>query len=74
MPGASELRLARNLSDPERYISVGDRNGVDAVRSCKSSPEFRERMARVREHVAEFQPDELSLVATASHGAVRVSP
>jgi hypothetical protein len=27
----------------------------------------------VREHVAEFQPDELALVATATHGAVTIS-
>jgi heme-degrading monooxygenase HmoA len=72
MPGAGELRLARNLSDPERYVSFGDWDGVDAVRSWKSSPEFRERMARVREHVAEFQPDELALVATATQGAATI--
>jgi trimethylamine:corrinoid methyltransferase-like protein len=37
----------------------------------KSSPEFRERMAQVLQHVEEFKPTELALVATAQAGATR---
>jgi hypothetical protein len=42
------------------------------VRDWKGSPEFRERMAQVLQHVAEFQPSELKLVATADAGAAQI--
>jgi hypothetical protein len=36
---------------------------VEAMSAWKSNPEFRERMAAVRAHVAEFTPSEFELVA-----------
>ena len=38
------------------------------MRAWKGSPEFKERMARVLQHVSEFNPTELELVATADEG------
>ena len=71
MPGAQELRLVRDVGDGWRYLSFGAWESEDAVRAWKSAPEFRPRMARVLEHVAQFEPSELALVATARAGAVR---
>jgi heme-degrading monooxygenase HmoA len=70
MPGAGTLRLVRDLHDPGRFVSFGDWENIDDVRAWKSSTEFRERMAQVLQHVDEFQPTELALVATASAGSV----
>ncbi len=67
MPGAGRLQLVRDLREPERFVSFGDWGSIDQVRDWKSSPEFRERMARVLQHVDEFQPTELTLIASAEH-------
>ena len=64
-PGAGKLRLVRDLHQPERFMSFGDWESIEQVREWKSSPEFRERMARVLQHVDEFQPAELTLIASA---------
>src|SRR5262249_47410225 len=64
-PGAGRLQLARDLHEDGRYVSFGDWASEEAVRSWKSSPEFKERMAQVLQHVGEFRPVELGLVATA---------
>src|SRR5262249_14117273 len=68
MPGAGQLRLTRDLFDEGRYVSFGDWASVEDVRSWKTSPEFKERMAQVLQHVGEFQPLELGLVAVAEDG------
>ena len=71
MPGAGTLHLVRDLEQPERFMSFGDWENIEQVRDWKSSPEFRERMARVLQHVDEFKPSELTLVAAAEHGSTR---
>ena len=73
MPGAGTLRLTRDLYEEGRYVSFGDWSSVEEVRGWKSSPEFKERMAQVLQHVTEFQPAELGLVATAGDGAPRMN-
>jgi heme-degrading monooxygenase HmoA len=65
-PGAGKLQLVRDLGRPERFMSFGDWESIEQVRDWKSSPEFRERMARVLQHVDEFQPSELTVVASAT--------
>lgn len=70
MPGAGRLRLVRDIHLPEQFTSFGEWQTVEAVRAWKSSPEFRERMAQVLQHVGTFQPSELELVAEADHGTV----
>ena len=72
MPGAGILRLGRDMSDAERFVSFGTWESADAAHAWKASPEFRERMARVQEHVERFEPAELDLVATADAGATTV--
>ena len=73
MPGAGTLRLVRDLHEPGRFVSLGDWESLDEVKAWKSSPEFRERMAQVLQHVEEFHPTELALVASAEQGEVESS-
>jgi heme-degrading monooxygenase HmoA len=64
MPGAGTLRLARDLGDATRYVSFGWWDSAESAHAWKSSPEFRERMGRVQQHVAKFSPAELEIVET----------
>jgi heme-degrading monooxygenase HmoA len=73
-PGAGTLRLARDVRQPERFVSFGRWDTPDAVRDWKSSPEFRERLAQVRQQVDEFEPTEFAVVATAESGVAAVDP
>ena len=68
MPGAGTLSLTRDARDDELFLSFGAWDSIDAVRAWKSAPEFRERLAHVLQHVNEFVPSELALVATAEAG------
>jgi heme-degrading monooxygenase HmoA len=70
MPGAGRLALIRDLDAPERFVSFGAWERIEQVHAWKSSPEFRERMARVQEHVSEFRPTESGLIAAAEAGTV----
>jgi heme-degrading monooxygenase HmoA len=69
MPGAGRLRLGRDLHEPGRFVSFGDWESGETVAAWKMSPEFKERMAQVLQHVGEFKPSELELLATATQGA-----
>ena len=70
MPGAGLLRLVRDMTEPEHFTSFGEWETVDDVRAWKTSPEFRERMAHVLQHVGSFRPSELELVAEAEDGSI----
>jgi heme-degrading monooxygenase HmoA len=72
-PGAGRLQLTRDLTHPSRFVSFGAWQSIDDVRAWKSSPEFRERMAHVLQHVDDFQPAELELVAAAEDGSTERS-
>lgn len=74
MPGAGRLQLTRDLYEKGRYVSFGEWSSNDAVRDWKGSPEFKERMAHVLQHVGEFQSAELGLLATAEDGVTAGSP
>lgn len=63
LPGAGTAVLARDLRDPGRFVSFAAWRDVEAVGAWKTSPEFKPRMARVQEHVDEFAPTELAVVA-----------
>jgi len=69
-PGAGRLHLTRDLFEDGRYVSFGDWASLEEVHDWKSSPEFKERMAHVLQHVAEFNPAELEEVALAEKGSV----
>jgi len=63
MPGAGRLQLTRDLYEEGRYVSFGSWSSEEAVRGWKGSPEFKERLAQVVQHVAEFSSAELGMVA-----------
>jgi heme-degrading monooxygenase HmoA len=63
MPGAGTARLTRDLREPQRYLSFAPWESADALQAWRSHPEFSQRIAAVREHVAEFTPSEYELVA-----------
>ncbi len=63
MPGAGTARLIRDLDEPRRYLSFAPWESAEAMHAWKADPEFGERIAAVREYVAEFTPSELELVA-----------
>jgi heme-degrading monooxygenase HmoA len=69
MPGAGTVRLARDLRDPEQFVSFAAWESIEAVRAWKSSPEFKERMSRVQRHVDKFAPTELEVVAAFERGS-----
>ena len=68
MPGAGTARLTHDLREPQRYLSFAPWETVEDMHAWKSSPEFGQRMRVVREHVAEFTPSELELIAEVSVG------
>ena len=62
-PGATSLRLGRVTVNPSTFMSFASWTDEAAVRAWKSQPGFTEHMARVRQHVAEFEPSELDVVS-----------
>jgi heme-degrading monooxygenase HmoA len=73
MPGAGTLRLGRDVGDPLRFVSYAAWQDTDSVRAWKSAPQFHERLARVLQHVGDFQPAELDVVATVAAGVSAVT-
>jgi heme-degrading monooxygenase HmoA len=65
LPGARRAVLARDLRDPERFVSFSGWESLEAVKAWKSSPEFKPRMSRVQAHIDKFAPTELEIVAVA---------
>jgi heme-degrading monooxygenase HmoA len=68
LPGAGVARLARDLRDPERFVSFVEWADLESVRAWKGSPEFKERMGRVQKHIDGFAPTEVEIVATCARG------
>jgi len=68
-PGSGLARLARDVREPDRFLSFLDWESIEAVRGWKGSPEFKERMSRVQKHIDKFAPTELELVASCVTGA-----
>lgn len=67
MPGAQVAVLARDLRDPDRFVSLISWDSIDAVRAWKTSPDFKPHMAQVQQHIDKFAPTELEVVASAVH-------
>jgi heme-degrading monooxygenase HmoA len=62
LPGAGRAVLARDLRDPERFVSFVAWADIEAVRAWKGSPEFKPRMSKVQEHIDKFAPTELEVI------------
>ena len=63
MPGSGTARLARDMSEPGRYMSFAPWESTDQMHAWKNDPGFGERMGAVQAHVAEFTPREFEVVA-----------
>lgn len=61
-PGAGTIRLVRDLDRPNRFMSFGPWDSFEAQHRWKQTPEFAERMQRVRQHVEAFEPSTNELV------------
>jgi heme-degrading monooxygenase HmoA len=68
-PGAGPLRLARDLDDPELFISYGEWDSYEAIRSWKDTPVFRERIAQVLQYVSKFESKNLNVMLTVENGS-----
>jgi heme-degrading monooxygenase HmoA len=73
MPGAGALRLVRDLKEPSQFMSFAPWESIDAIHAWKSSPEFKERIGMVKQHVDEFTASELELVTAVESGAYATS-
>lgn len=63
LPECGTLRLVRDVEQPSRFLSFAPWESFEAQHAWKGTDEFRERMARVQRHVAEFTPSVYELVA-----------
>jgi heme-degrading monooxygenase HmoA len=61
-PGSGTFRLVRDVDDASRFMSFAPWESFEAQRDWKQSDEWRERMGRVQQHVAEFTPAVFELV------------
>jgi heme-degrading monooxygenase HmoA len=68
-PGVRTLRLVRDLKEPAKFISFADWDGIEAIHAWKALPEFRERIARVKQHTEEFTAAEAELAVSVSAAA-----
>src|SRR5919204_1370494 len=62
MPGSGTFRLVRDLDHPRRFMSFAPWESFELQRDWKQSPEFPERLGRVRQHVESFEPSTYELV------------
>ena len=69
-PGAVTFRLVRDVRSAARFISFGQWEDADAVRTWKSSAEFKEGLSRVVKQATEFEPTELVVLKKAARGTV----
>lgn len=69
LPGAGATVLARDLRDPERFVSFMAWESLEAVRAWKTHPEFKARMSLVQQHVDRFAPTETEVVRRAGGSA-----
>jgi heme-degrading monooxygenase HmoA len=69
LDGASALRIGRDTTDARRFVSFGVWESANSVRAWKATPEFREGLARVLQHVDDFQPSELDVLAVSAADA-----
>jgi quinol monooxygenase YgiN len=70
LPGAQTLRLVRDVRNPGRFVSFGQWDDAEAVRSFKSSPEFKAGLGRMVALATDFEPTELVTLAKSADGTV----
>jgi heme-degrading monooxygenase HmoA len=63
VPGSMWAKLLRDSSTPNRFVSFGPWQSLDAIERWRSQPGFVERVQRLRELLDGFEPSTLELVA-----------
>ena len=66
---AGTFRLTREVKDPRRFFSFAPWPGIEPIQAWKQSPEFRERIGRVKQHTDDFTAWELELVTAVGEPA-----
>ena len=66
LPGSGTFRLLRDADQPNRFVSFGSWEEIDAQNAWTQHPEFAERLGRVRAHCDEFTPSSYELAADVS--------
>jgi heme-degrading monooxygenase HmoA len=61
-PGSPTFQLVRDHHQPNRFMSFGPWESFEAQQAWKDSPEFKERIGRVKQHTEEFTPSVLEHV------------
>ena len=61
-PGCGTFRLVRDVENASRFMSFAPWESFEAQSACQQSAEWRERIGRVQQHVAEFTPSVFELV------------
>jgi len=60
---SANAMLLRDADDPQRFVSFGPWETMQAVRSWRALTGYQERVAKLREVVDEFEPRTLEVVA-----------
>src|SRR5262245_18772242 len=63
-PGSSAFQLVRDHYEPNRFMSFGPWESFEAQQAWKDSPDFKERIGRVKQHTEEFTPSVFDHVTT----------
>ncbi len=60
--GAGRGTLLRDLENPNRFLSIGPWESLDAIESWRSLDGWRDRVTRIRQMLDGFEPATLELV------------
>lgn len=63
VPGSMWAKLLRDTSAPNRFITLGPWESLDAIENWRALPGWQERVQRLRELLDGFEPSTLELVA-----------
>jgi heme-degrading monooxygenase HmoA len=63
-PGATTFRLGRDRNNEGRFVSYAAWATLEAADAWRTSPEMQEQLARVLQHVDDFDSTQLCVVAT----------
>jgi heme-degrading monooxygenase HmoA len=59
---AGEARLLQDLDDPTLFYSFGPWDSLEAIQAWRADPGFQERVGRISELLASFEPHTLRTV------------
>lgn len=61
-PGARRARLLRDLNNPDRFVSFGPWDSIDAIERWRSMEGWKERVGKLRDMLIGFEALTLELV------------